>query len=163
RFSRGNAVCQDAILGYIATSFGSCFVLETFPDAVSQAQRKVLSTYNRLHISKNASESLVRSEAEDYTEMLKGFVFYPDKKMRASLLAEGITSQLIDSDYKWLPRTRHAEEKPPLPRPYNSNLVTYGFLDKSTGRPEFRAIFDFATRSILGGQLPKSDDLDWAE
>jgi hypothetical protein len=152
RFSRGNALCQEALLGFIATNFKSQFNPDTFQEALRQSQNKVWKAFSQHHGVRPATgESTVRSEAEKFTELLYD-------RSQAQPTASKVTSELIYSDYMWLPRIRHVEGKQPLPQPYHSNIATYGFLGKNIGRPEFRAIFNFAADAILA-ELPSPADM----
>jgi len=170
RFSRGYASAQYAILEFIGHTFGDRFGDAAILDEAllpSQEAASAIYTNRGLHPHREdgASEKSEADVREQVDDEVKSFMFalasYVDDHGRGDLdgsADDELCNGLISADYNWVPENRNLSSLSLAPvRPYSSNLVANGFLERSVGRPEFDTMFQRASQLLLQG----FEEIEW--
>ncbi len=119
--------------------------------APAQAAAYKIRSNPKLHLKERYEEhSLAQKKVDEemrrFHTRFKKYLF--EDAIAAQRNAIFITPCLVAADYTWLPAMRDGEINPFLGRPFDSNIVLHGFFGKSTGRPEYNAIFKHATTEL---------------
>ena len=161
RFSRGSGNLQDSLLTFIGARrrdhFKDMSVLEASKPDLETAVHAIY-TNPKLHPAPNPNDprkfghedtvKAVSVEVNRYLSRLKGGVKFGPLGRTDT---QNLCGQLIDTENTWIGRNSNWVRPPKrLPiRPFSSNLITHGFLEKSTGRDEFDEIFQFIGDLVL--------------
>jgi hypothetical protein len=159
KWSRGELNADILIMQYFVLNFRDQIKLELLPEAQTLAITAVTNTISKYHYDTPINlDPLTKAESEvaDFFEYLEDIL----QQDMPALTPPELGLVLITADYAWLPATRRAvndtlqgEGKPPRPplgKPFESNLINFGFLGKSPGRNEvYKRMFLDAARQVV--------------
>jgi len=152
RFSRGSDFTQHRLLSAIVIANRGRLSGELIDASIDEAvsatnaiymnQRVHLVPENRNHSRTDAEQLLyTQGVVEGYTDAMKTIL---KDKLTTDTDWDDLSGYLIIADRKWIPEVREAAVKSglqPAARPYRSNIITHGFLSRSTGLAEYDMIF----------------------
>lgn len=153
RLSRGNASLQNDLLRFLAITYGSQIDRSILPAVIARANAQALAYYTNsaLHPEKRSTSNPKTDVMVEVSDAAKGLVHALDNRQP---LDRGLLYiSIISTDYDWRPEVRKNRTRYQPVKPYSSNLVSYGFLGKTTGVREFDPIFQLAADFLVAGKF----------
>jgi hypothetical protein len=136
RFSRGSSTLHNAILLYLADSFGERFTADNISDAVPSVIRAAERYTSNPHMHVQLPRDVIEAEVARRTNYLSDAVKY-----NFSCSPEALLESVLEADIVKIPGYDNIQSI--------SNFVTYALLGRSTRSEEYDSLFKLVADTYM--------------